>query len=35
MDEQIIDEAIERCLENDTPLSDLLDVLYLAQLIIA
>lgn len=35
MEEQIFDEAIERCLGEDTPIDDLFEVLDLAQLIIA
>ncbi len=35
MEEQILNEAIEKCQEGATPVDDLLDVLNLAQLIIA
>ena len=35
MEEQILDEAMEKCMEESSSIDELLEVLYLAQLIIA
>jgi len=35
MEEQILDEAIKKCMDGEASVYDLFDVLYLAQLILA
>lgn len=35
MEEQILDEAMEKCMQESSSMDELLEVLYLAQLIIA